>query len=197
MRTSQSALPPIFRSRLQADLLTKVLLNPEDEWGISDLARALDAAVPTVQREADRLVRAGLLRERRLGRNRLVRADANHPAFHALVELLTVTHGPRQVVAELVSEVRGVEQAYIFGSWAARHAGEHGPPPGDIDVLVVGGADLDDLYDAAQAAEQRLGQSVNVRRVTPDDWAASDDAFLRSIRDRPILELPIESVAAG
>lgn len=61
--------------------------------------------------------------------------------------------------------VAGAAQVVIFGSGAARYAGEAGPPPHDIDVLVVGKVDRADLYDAADRAQARLGIEVNPRRT--------------------------------
>lgn len=75
-------------------------------------------------------------------------------------------------MAHLLADVEGVQDAYLYGSWAAREAGEQGLPPGDVDVLVVGSIDLDDLHEAASAAEQRLGRSVSIRRVLPEHWTA-------------------------
>ena len=46
----------------------------------------------------------------------------------------------------------------IFGSWAARHAGEAGAVPHDVDVFVVGeGVVRVDVYEAADRAQERLG----------------------------------------
>lgn len=68
-----------------------------------------------------------------------------------------------------------------------------GPVPHDIDVLVVGTADRDDLEDIARAAQDQLGRPVDIRRVRPAVWAAPnpDDAFLASVRQRPLVEIPI------
>lgn len=80
-----------------------------------------------------RLDQAGLIASLTLGRNRLLRANPSHPAAGALAQLLEVTFGPRVVIGEEFV-IPGAEQVVIFGSWAARYAGEAGPPPHDIDV---------------------------------------------------------------
>lgn len=59
------------------------------------------------------------------------------------------------MLAEELEGVRGIEKAYLFGSWAARYAGEAGRPPADLDVLVIGSLNRDELDDAAQRAESR------------------------------------------
>lgn len=108
-----------------------------------------------------------------------------------------LTYGPAAVLGDVLAGVRGVDEAYVYGSWAARYAGEPGPPPRDVDVLVVGDADEDDAFDAARAAEQRLGREVNIHRVPAKSWRAPGrDPFLASVRSRPLfsIELPKDRV---
>lgn len=185
MRTSAPPLLAVFRSQLQGDLLARVLLTP-GELSVSDLARELSAPVATVQREVARLERAGLLVSRRVGRTRLVVGDETNPALPPLRELVMIAFGPRQVVAEEFRAVEGVEQVVIFGSWAARHAGESGPPPGDIDVLVIGHPNRDEVFDAAERAQGRLHRPVNTTVVSPERWAAASEPFLQEVQRRPV-----------
>jgi predicted nucleotidyltransferase len=54
------------------------------------------------------------------------------------------------VLPEALCAVEGIEKVFVYGSWAARYHGEPGPVPNDVDVLVVGDADRDDLDEAAR-----------------------------------------------
>jgi DNA-binding transcriptional ArsR family regulator len=184
MRTSAPDLLPIFRSRLQGEILAALLLGDE-ERSISDLARQLGAPIPTVQREVARLEKAGILAGRRVGPTRLLRADRSSPVAEPLTELVLRTFGPRVILERVLRDVAGVERVEIFGSWAARYAGKPGPPPGDIDVLVVGAPDRDDVFDAASQAERLLARQVNTVIVSPERWADASEAFLADIRTRP------------
>ena len=175
---------PVFRSQHQAELLMWLLLHPDQEYGISDLADRLGVPLSTLHREVVRLDEAGLLSSRTLGRNRLVRANTAHPGAPALTQLLELTFGPKAVVAEEFA-IPGVEKVVIFGSWAARYAGQAGPPPHDIDVLVVGEVDRADLYDAADRAQARLGIDVNPVVRTAAQWEHPQDALVAQIGDSP------------
>lgn len=127
------------------------MLKP-DSVTVTALAQAVSAPVSTVHREVARLEDAGLLVTRRIGRARLVSANEANPATPALRELVLVSFGPRQVIAEEFAEFPGVKKVSIFGSWAARYTGEPSRMPGDVDVLVVGDVDRQALYDAADRA---------------------------------------------
>lgn len=198
MRTGSPALLPLLRSQIQGDLLALLYLEPEREYTLSEAARRIGASFQTVHHEVSRLVQAGLITDRRQGNNRLVRAVTDSPLSRPLTDLLAVTYGPLPVLTEQLASVPGVHRAFIYGSWAARHSGEPGPPPHDVDVLVVGTADADDLDDAARAAEQRLRREVNIRRIRPDTWEqpAPTDAFLTSVRSRPLVELDLDAARA-
>lgn len=173
---------PVFRSQHQAELLMWLLLHPDQEYGVSELAGRLGVPLSTLHREVVRLDEAGLILSRIFGRNRLVRANPGHPATSALTQLLEVTFGPRAVVAEEFA-VTGAELVVIFGSWAARYAGQAGPPPHDIDVLVVGKVDRADLYEAADRAQARLGLKVNPVARSRHQWKKPEDALVVQIKD--------------
>lgn len=181
MRSERPALMPVFRSQHQAELLMWLLLHPEQEYGVSEMASRLGVPLSTLHREVIRLDDAGLIVSRTHGRNRLIRANADHPAGRPLTQLLEITFGPKAVIAEeLVLD--GAEQVVIFGSWAARYEGEVGPPPHDIDVLVVGKVDRADLYEAADRATARLGIEVNPVLRTAKQWADSSDALVAQVK---------------
>lgn len=194
-KTGPPPLLPLLRSRLQAEVLTLVLLNPGTAWTLTDLASRVGSAVSTVQREVVRAEQAGVMSSRRVGKTRLVTA-ARSPLTGPLTELLLRSFGPRQVLAEELADVSGVEEAYLFGSWAARYAGEEGRPPADLDVLVIGTPDRDALDDAAQRAGTRLAREVNVTIRSADWWRSGDDGFHSEITRRPLTEILVRGEGA-
>lgn len=176
---------PIFRSRHQADLLTWLLLHPDQEYTVTDLSERLNVPLTTLHREAQRLVSAELLRGRTVGRARLLRANPDHRAFAALTQLLEVTFGPHTVVEDEFAALAHVDKVLIYGSWAARYHGAYGAPPADLDVLVVGTPERADVYDAADRAQDRLGMQVNPVIRTPQQWLTPADSLIRQIQSSP------------
>jgi predicted nucleotidyltransferase len=103
---------------------------------------------------------------------------------------LAEAFGPPTVIAEEFATVDDIEAIYIYGSWAARYEREAGPSPQDIDVLVLGRPDRDDVFDAAQRAQQRLGREVNVTQRTRRQWETATDGFTEQVRSAPMIEVP-------
>lgn len=185
MRSEAPSLLPVFRSRTQAAVLAEVLLRPSEEFSLTDLARRVGAALSTVHAEVERLVRAEVFAERTVGRSRLVRANPENLAVRPLTELVALTFGPFGVVRDAFRVVPGVYRVVLYGSWAARYLGEPGPPPRDVDVLVVGTADRAAVYEAAEAAERVLRLPVNPVLASPKRFAAKDDTLMRQVNASP------------
>ncbi len=59
------------------ELLAWLFLHPEQEFTGAELAKRIGTSPASTSREADRLVSAGLVRERRLGNLRLLRAETD------------------------------------------------------------------------------------------------------------------------
>ena len=189
MRSAAPTLLPVFRSRLQADILAALLLNPGAEYSLTELAERFHAPLSTVHGEVKRLTDSGLLRRRDVGRSAMVRANPDNRLVKPLTELLLLSWGPLQVVAEEFAGLQGAGQVLIFGSWAARYHERPGKPPHDVDVLVVGRPSREDVYAAADQAQQRLGMPVNPVIRTEDAWRVASDPLVQQIQSSPFVEV--------
>lgn len=179
---------PIFRSHHQAALLAWLLLHPDNEYTLTDLAERLDVPLTTLHREAKRLVQAGILRDRTLGRARLLQANPSNRAVAPLTQLLERTFGPETVIGEEFA-IDNADRVLIYGSWASRYHGVPGPPPHDVDVLVVGNPDRVTVYDAADRAQARLGMQVNPVIRTWQKWADDADPLVVQIKASPTVDV--------
>lgn len=189
MRTEAPLLLPIFRSRGQARLLTRVFLHPEERLTLNQLARELDLDASTVKREADRLEQAGVLTSERIGRARIVRPNRESPFYPELSRLILKAFGPVPLLKDGLGRLDGVEYAFIYGSWAARYMGQPGEPPADIDLLVVGTPDRRRLARLCREASEGLGLEVRPSVVPEKDWDSGATGFIRSLKTQPLIPL--------
>jgi hypothetical protein len=192
MTRKASVLAPILRSETQARLLAALLLQSDREASIADLARETGSDPGNLHAEVERLVRAGILTDRRVGRARLLRAgdsELNAP----LADLLARGYGPKPVVEQALRGVDRIEHAYIGGSWAARFTGQPGHFPHDIDVIIIGTPDRDEATEAVVTALSRIGHDAQVIFRSPRAWREASDAFTRTARAGALVELDLES----
>jgi DNA-binding transcriptional ArsR family regulator len=187
MRTEAPSLAPILRSAMQGRLLAVLAANPEQSYGLRELAELADTSPTTAQVEVDRAEAAGIVASRYEGRNRRIRINADH--YQPLRQLLLATYGAPAILVEEFGNL-DADLVVLYGSWAARYEGHDGKPPNDIDVLIVGD-NIDRLAvdQAADRAERRLALPVQATIRTPDAWRHADDAFIATVKSRPHLTL--------
>jgi DNA-binding transcriptional ArsR family regulator len=191
-KRSAPSLLPILRSQQQGEILALLLGDPDLELSLTEIGTRTGTPHPSVYREIQRAEQAGLVTSRKVGNTRLVRANTASPYYGGLAEILTRAFGVPAVLAEALRDVSGITAAYIFGSWAARHEGRTGQRPvGDIDVLVLGEPDRDQLYAALSIAEERLARPVQAT-IRDSTWLESGSgAFHDTITSRPLLRLSL------
>lgn len=187
MRTEAPLLAPIFRSDGQARLLSSILLG-EGELSLSELAARAELAYPTAHREVARLLDAGILVERHVGRTRLLSANPDSALVPPLREILQIVTGPVIMLRRELAEVERIESAFLYGSFAARLRGVDGPPPNDIDVMVIGSPDADRVYEVCDRVEEAVHRPVNATILTRAELAV-DSGFLDQVRANPAVPI--------
>ncbi len=190
MKTKAPPLLPFFRSETQARILAALFLGNGEGMSLTDLSRFTGSATPTIHHEVERLEAARVVASTRVGNVRLVRPNRDLPYFDELTSLLLKTYGPLAVLSVALRDVDGVEEAYIFGSWARRYLGEQGGTPGDIDLLVVGSPDPDAIYEVCRRAEDQLRAAVNPTILTRTEWKRPVSGFVRTVKDGPKVSVP-------
>ncbi len=189
MRTKAFPLLPIFRSELQAELLALLLLDPERRMTRPELIQHTSASEPTVRRHLNELQAAGVVRSDTIGKTRRYWAATDSPLFEPLRLLVERTVGPEAELRRRLSAVEGVKAAVIYGSWAAEKKIR---PDSDIDVLVIGDVDFDELTDIAGEIEEFAGREIHLVSYTPDEFEqklAGGSGLAETILERPLKAL--------
>lgn len=159
-------LAPIFRSDTQLQILGATYLEPERHFTIPELVERASRPQPTVAREVERLVEAGLLEtELRSGRRR-VWANTTSPIFDELRSILLKTIGPKAVLENLLRALPGVDRALIYG-------------------------DVNEIRAEADRASRKLGRDVNVTTLTTYEWDNSPTGFVTHLKSEPLVELDL------
>jgi hypothetical protein len=194
MRTAAPTPLPLFRSEGQARLLSHVFLSyGRPNAPLAEIARDLGLDPSGIAREATRLEQAGLIRSSRVGRQRYLRANTESPYYQPLRDLLARAYGPPRLIGGALAQLEGIAKALIYGSWAARYHNQPGPPPNDIDVLVVGDPERRELARTARGLTEELGLEVDPRVVSPADYERGTSGFLRTIKQGPLIELDLRA----
>ena len=180
---------PIFRTEIQARLLALLLLQPERRFKGVELAGLTNRIPQTVSKELRRLERAGVVEVEEMGTAKLYRAAADSPFYEHLRGLVELALGPEIELRRQLEQISGVEVAVIFGSWAS---GTRLRPTSDVDLLVVGTPNFDELVAAAAEVERLAAREIHIIPYTwqeLDDRIARDSGFVKNMLAGPLTPL--------
>jgi DNA-binding transcriptional ArsR family regulator len=160
-----SLLPVIF-PRVRAEVLRLLFADPARELHLRDLTRQTGLALGTVQGELEKLSSVDLVTSRRDGNRRYYRANASHPLFPDLQQLVLKTSGLRDVLAEALRGIKGVEVAFVFGSLASGA----GKAASDVDLFVIGDVGLRALSPALRRVTDTIAREINPVTMTAAEF---------------------------
>ncbi|MHB1475928.1 MAG: aminotransferase class I/II-fold pyridoxal phosphate-dependent enzyme, partial [Dermatophilaceae bacterium] len=175
-----SDITSIFATPTLAALLAVFARNPERTYIQKELVQETGGSLYLVQRELKRLEGAGLVARETRGRQVEYTANAQHPAFAGLRDVLLATIALGDKLRGALMGLPGVRLAFIFGSVAA---GEE-TPDSDLDVLVVGDLGLRDVAALLVPALRDTGREPNIVVMTEGDVrerAARGEHFVSTV----------------
>jgi predicted nucleotidyltransferase len=187
MRTSIPSLLPLFRSEMQVRMLALLLLQPERNWTLHELADTLHAPASSVHRELGRAEASGVIRRDAARRPHQFSAATNDAFFEPLADLLRRSFGVDETLRASLDRP-GVQAAVIYGSWAAGSR----RPDSDIDVLVVGDADLRELRRVVRPIGKDVGRTVDLTVLSEDEFRrllTERSSFARRVMEAPTTSL--------
>ena len=189
MKTESGLSDLLFPNQYRRRVLGLLLMRPEQQIHLRELARAIGAAPGTLKKELDALCDAGLLRAERVGNQVRFCANTAHPVFPELQALIRKTIGLADALRlSLAPLVDRIDAAFIFGSMASgtERAGS------DIDLMVVGDAGFAEIVDATYEAQAALGREINPKVMSTSEWQAKRserNAFLQDVLNKPRIML--------
>ena len=174
----------LFGKARQA-VLALLFGNPGRAYYTREIVHAAHSGTSQVQKELDRMNRAGLITREPRGNQVYFQANRNAAVFAELVGLVAKTFGAADIlrVALADSEDR-IQVAFVYGSVAR---GEQ-QAESDVDVLVVGDVLLSDLDEGMRAAETRLGREVSLTVLNRKEFVKrrrANDHFLQTVLRGP------------
>ena len=136
--------------------LSLLLLHPDTDYHVRELARLTGTAPGTLHKELAKLAATGLLLRKTQGNQVRYQANQQCPVFPELAGLLRKTTGAAEVLATALAPL-APPLALIFGSVASGTE----TASSDIDLLVIGDIGFADVVRATHPAQAELGRDIN------------------------------------
>jgi predicted nucleotidyltransferase len=169
-----------LRSKARRKLLAYYFANPAARLHLRDLAGRLNVDPSNLSKELGRLEREGLFRADVNGRQKYFQLNRSYPLFNEVRSIVAKTIGLVPLIGESLKKIEGIEEAYLYGSFARGQQDS----ASDIDVLVIGTPRGEALAESVRKLERQLGREINYTVLSEKEFGARrtrKDAFLANI----------------
>ncbi|MBU4555742.1 MAG: nucleotidyltransferase domain-containing protein [Actinobacteria bacterium] len=153
-----ASIETIFATPTLAAILAVFARDPGRTYIQKELVDETGGSLYLVQRELKRLEQTGLIARETRGRQVEYTANAQHPAFAGLRDVLLATIALGDRLRDALTGLKGVRLAFLFGSVAAGIDG----PESDLDVFVVGDLGLREVAASLVPALRDVGREPNI-----------------------------------
>ncbi|MEW6026127.1 MAG: nucleotidyltransferase domain-containing protein [Planctomycetota bacterium] len=189
-------------SKNRAELLKVFLTNPERSFYLQELGRLLGKKPGVFQRTINRMEEQGILTSQYQANARYFRANKNYPLYQELKSIIFKTVGIAGALKDLLGKTAGspanrgktgtIKYAFIYGSYAKKLENHSS----DVDLIIVGRCDEDELIRELDKLEKRLRREINYKLYTPETFRREirqKEPFLKSIlKDKKIMLIGAE-----
>ncbi|MGO9640312.1 MAG: nucleotidyltransferase domain-containing protein [Candidatus Acidiferrales bacterium] len=169
-----------LRSKTRRRLLAFYFTNPTARHHLRDLAERLDVDPSNLSKELHRQEREGLFRSEVSGRQKYFQLNRDYACFAEVRGIVTKTIGAAPLLAQTLRTIEGIEQAFLYGSFARNQQ----DAASDIDVLVIGTPRGEVLAEAVRKLERQLGREISYVVFTRKEFEsrrARRETFLENV----------------
>ncbi len=177
-------LERLFTSRTRVKILTLFMMNPGHDFFLREISRLIHENYNSVRRELKNLEDLGLLISKKQGNLKYFSIETHYPIYPELRNIIMKTEGVSNYAKDLLSQVSGVEVAFIYGSFASAEADKGS----DLDLFIVGDVNEDELLKKISSLEEMVNREINYFLITTDELKArskKEDAFLYNVLEGP------------
>jgi len=174
----------IFRSNTRKELFRLYFTNPESEYYLRELERILDIPVSMIRKELVRLEREGMFLSHKRGNQTHYRLNKAYALFSELKSIVFKTIGIEGALKKTLVKVKGVEAAFIYGSFAKRNE----RPTSDIDLFIIGDIDENSLVKELRRIENEIKREINYTLFLRNEFKkkkASKNSFILDLIANP------------
>jgi predicted nucleotidyltransferase len=169
-----------LHSQPRQRLLAFYFTNPKARRHLRDLAQQLALDPSNLSRELRRLEREGLFQSEISGRQKYFQLNRKYPLFNEVRSIVAKTIGAKFQIAGALQRIKGIEKAYLYGSFARNQQ----DAASDIDVLIIGTPNAASLAVSIQKLERQLGREINYTVLSRKEFTtrrARKDAFVENV----------------
>lgn len=170
-------------------LILEVFFNhPERAYYLRELARILGKEPGVFQRDINKLVENGVLEDYYKASRRFFKLNKNYHLFKELKSIFFKTVGIKGMLQKELKKIKGIKTALLYGSFAKGKERD----ASDIDLLIVGSINEDELIYLITGLEKKFDREINYTLVAEKEFQKrlkEGNSFLKNILGQKIIKL--------
>lgn len=177
-----------LKSQIAIKVLGYFFLNHNQEKYTNELARILNVDAGNLDRKLKELEKEGILRSEMRGNQRYYFLNKDYPFLRETKKLYSAKYGLVTELKSKLSKLKGLVEAYIFGSYAKGNLGSES----DIDLLLVGDHSSLEAKRAIIDLQSMYQREFNIVDMELNEFEArkkGGDEFLKEIFRNKIIRI--------
>lgn len=173
----------ITKSRLRQKTLSYFFTNSDANLYLREIASILKEDAGNLSKELANLEKKGIFNSNLRGNQKYFCLNKKYPLYEELNSIIFKTIGIEGNLRKIVNEIDGIIFSFIYGSFAQNKENN----TSDIDVLIVGNPDEDELMKRIDDLEKKLGREINYNIYPKEEFKEKirkKDSFILNILKR-------------
>jgi uncharacterized protein len=178
----------IANSKIRKAIFELYFAHPEKKYYLRELERILNLPVQNIRREFLALEKNGIFTREKQGNQVYYSLNTESPIFSEMKSIVSKTIGAQGELEKVLISIKGIKTAFVFGSFANGKEDSLS----DIDLMIVGEIDENQLVRKISKLENRLDREINYHIFSQKEFAKrakGKDFFIRGILLKPIIFL--------
>jgi predicted nucleotidyltransferase len=173
------------KSKIRKKIILSFVYNQGKEFYLSEIARRARTSAGTAQRELNKLLAQDFITFRKRGNLNIYRLNESYGLLDEIKSIVRKTFGIEIELGKELNKVKGVQFAFLFGSYAKGGL----KSDSDIDLFIIGTPEEDDVFNAVRKVEDSAGREINYHLADETEFIekSKSRSFYREILDRPLM----------
>ena len=170
----------IFKSKTRSALFRLYFTNPDKSYYLRELERLLNTPVSMLRKELLSLKKSGIFVSNKKGILSYYSINKTYPLYNELKNIVFKTIGIQGSLSALLSPIKGIKTAFIYGSYAKKEDNA----ASDINLFIVGKINENNLILKINSLEKKLKREINYSYYSTQDFEQKKkgrDSFIRDV----------------
>ena len=154
---------------------------------VLEMARRLHLDDSNLAKKLREFEKEGILKSKEKGKERYYSINKAYPLLEEYKQIILKTVGIEGMLKNLFREINGIQEAYLFGSYAKNNMDSSS----DIDLIVIGEQETIELRKKLTTVQKTIDREINLISMSSAEYdkRKKQDPFVKSLQKTKKIKL--------